>query len=325
MVVWKRDIVRAERRNAATMTGKGGYTMPKLIFIIGATATGKTHFIDQQYGGKDFVRFNIYDYQQQVYAKTGFVVPFGAQFRCLMQANNLLLTDMKEKLLQGKNVVVEHTLFMAKRRIAYIDEIRKAVKDVTIEVYVMRPSDGQWAANIESRGLEGGLKSFQDQARVMEFPNPAEGIDAIYEVVDGRISLRMEPPRPEIFEAAKQALAEEAARLGDEDEKTSKRKALIASMNERPFWHYCEVCGKKAFITAQEAWTSGWDYPPKLGRFGLLGARTCGSCPLTGSLYWKIHTSGGLPVVCEGNLTPEELVTWRRIKGEPESLLEEET
>lgn len=298
--------------------------MPKLIFIIGANATGKTHFINRQYQDQDFARLDIYDYQQRAYNEAGFPVPLGAEFRCLLQANNMLLTDIIEKLMQGKNVVVEHTLYLAKRRIAYIEEIRKAVNDVAIEVYVMRPSDEQWAANIESRGLTGGLQRFRDNARIMEFPNAAEGIDAIYEVVDGHISLRMEPPRPEIHETAKRAMAEEAARIRDEDEKTARRKALIASMNERPFWHYCEVCGKKAFITAKEAYASGWDYPPKHGWFGLLGPRTCGSCSMKGSLYWKIHTRGGLPVVREGELTPEELVTWRRIKGEPESLLEEE-
>jgi len=38
-----------------------------------------------------------------------------------------------------------------------------------------------------------------------------------------------------------------------------------------------------------------------------------------------LATSGKLPIVCEGELTLEELVTWRRIKGEPESLLTDQT
>jgi len=96
-------------------------------------------------------------------------------------------------------------------------------------------------------------------------------------------------------------------------------------MNERPFWHYCEVCGKKEFLTAQQAFESGWDYPPHIGHFGLLGPRTCGGCQLIDTLFWKTNTSGKLPIVCEGELTPEELVTWRRIKGEPESLLTDQT
>lgn len=49
--------------------------------------------------------------------------------------------------------------------------------------------------------------------------------------------------------------------------------------------------------------------------------RTCGNCLLKDTLYAKITFGGGLPIVCEGDLTPEELVTWRRIREEPESLL----
>ena len=134
----------------------------------------------------------------------------------------------------------------------------------------------------------------------------------------------MDPPQPEIYESAKRELAEESARIQSEDEAREKRRELISSMRERPFWHYCEVCGKKEFITAQEAYDSGWDYPPHMGHFGLLGPRTCGDCRLIDTLYWKVLTSGTLPVVCDGALTPEELVTWQRIKGEPESLLTEE-
>ena len=95
-------------------------------------------------------------------------------------------------------------------------------------------------------------------------------------------------------------------------------------MKTRKFWHYCEVCGKKAFLTAEEAYNDGWDYPPNIGHFGLLGPRTCGDCLLKDTLFWKVNTSGGLPIVFEGKLSPEELITWRRIKKEPESLLEEE-
>lgn len=42
------------------------------------------------------------------------------------------------------------------------------------------------------------------------------------------------------------------------------------------------------------------------------------------TLYWKIQTSEKLPIVIEGDLNDKDLITWRRIKGEPESLLNEE-
>jgi len=301
--------------------------MPELIFVIGANATGKTHFIHQQYQHQAVEHFDIYDYQQRAYDEAGFggSIPFAAQFRCLMKANETLLQDVKEALLLGRNVVVEQTLFKARRRIAYIDEIRKTVDDVKITVYVMCPSDEQWETNIKSRDFGRSLQALKEEAQEIEFPNPAEGIDMIYEVVDGEIKLRMDPPRPEILVSARKELEAEAERIQKEDAERNRRRALLESMNERPFWHYCEVCGKKEFLTAQQAFESGWDYPPHIGHFGLLGPRTCGGCQLIDTLFWKTNTSGKLPIVCEGELTPEELVTWRRIKGEPESLLTDQT
>lgn len=302
--------------------------MQKLTFVIGATATGKSYFIKQHYAGQDVDVLDIYDYQQRAYDEAGFgeMIPFGAEFRCLKKANDMQLQDIIEKLQQGRNVVAEQTFFKAKRRIAYIDEIRKAV-EVIIEVYIMHPSDERWMNNIEKRKLSGSLQGYKEQAeRSIEFPNPAEGFDAIYEVVDGEISLRMDSPRPEILEQSRKELAEETERIEKEDEEKRKREELLRSMDTRPFWHYCEVCKKKEYITSQKAFESGWDYPPKMGHFGLLGPRTCGDCSLKDTLFWKVNTQKKvpLPIVIEGMLTPEERITWNRIKAEPESLLGEE-
>lgn len=303
-------------------------SMQTVVFVIGANATGKTYFIDTHYMDKDVDIFNVYDYQQRAYdeAGVGKSIPFGTKFRCLMKANDMLLADIIEKLKQGRNVVVEQTLFKAKRRIAYIDEIRKAV-DVTIETYVMCPSDGQWESNLKKRELSGTFQSYKEQAvNDIEFPNPAEGIDRIYEVVDDEIRLRMDFPTPEILSKAHEELVQETERIQSEDEAKRKRKELLESMKARPFWHYCEVCGKKEFIIAQDAFDSGWDYPPNTGHFGLLGPRTCGSCSLKDTLFWRVNTDKKMPfpIVVEEALTSEELVAWRRIKAEPKSLPVEE-
>ena len=280
----------------------------------------------KNYSGKNVEILNVFDYQQRAYDEAGYTedgVPFGAMQRCLLKANGQLLDDIIAKLRSGCDVIVEHTLFKAKRRIAYIEEIRKAA-DVFIEFFVILPSDGQWESNLKARDLKGGLQRYKSYADDIEFPNPAEGIDKIYEVVDDKITLRMDTPRPELIEAAHQELAEEAARIDREDEAKRKREELLESMKHRPFWHYCEVCGKKEFITADEAYNTGWDYPPNMGVFGLLSPRTCGGCSIKGTLFWMINTSGSLPVVIESSISPDELITWRRIKAEPESLLNEE-
>lgn len=298
--------------------------MQKLIFVIGAAAVGKSYFIEQNYGEKDVEILHIHDYQQRAYDEAGFgkTAPLGANFACLKKANELLLKDVIEKLRSGRDVVVEHTLYKAKRRIAYIEEIRKAA-DVLIEFYVISPSDGQWESNLKKRGLTGDLLSYKNDAVEIEFPNPAEGIDRIYEVTDDRITLKTEPPRPGIVDAAHQELAKEAERLKRDEEEKKKRADLTESMRHRPFWHYCEVCGKKEFMTAEDAFDAGWDYPPDMGRFGMLSPRMCGDCGLEDTLFWKVN-SGGSPIVTEGNLSPNELITWERIKAEPESLILEE-
>ena len=289
---------------------------------MGATASGKTYFINEKYKNNDADILNIYDYQQRAYEKSGFgdAIPFGANFRCLMNANNMLLEDIKEKLVNGRDVVVEQTFYKAKRRIAYVDEIRK-ISNVMIEIYVISPAINLWKSNLEKRDLLVNFESFKNQIKEIEFPNPAEGFDRIYEVIDGTIRLRMESPRPEILEPAREELRKEAERISFEDEEKRKRNELLESMNHRAFWHYCEVCGKKEYITAEEAYQRGWDYPPKIGYFGLLGPRTCGGCQLKDTLYWKVTTQNKLPIVLESKLTPEEKITWNRIKEEPESLL----
>lgn len=299
--------------------------MPKLTFVIGANATGKTYFIKQNYEGKDVDILNVYDYQQRVYDEEGFgdSIPIDKQFKCLMRANNLLLEDIVAKLSQGRDVVVEQTFYRAKRRIVYIDEIRK-IPDVTIEVYMMSPGDEQWKRNLQTRDLNGNFEFHKEQKKSIEFPNVAEGFDAIYEVVDGKIQLRMEPARTEIVEKAREELRIEADRIQKEEDEQRKKQELLDSMKERKFWHYCEVCGRKEYLTAKEAFQDGWDYPPEIGQFRLLGPRTCGNCQLQDTLFWKIHNQEGLPIVCEDNLTPEELVTWHRIRKEPESLLSED-
>lgn len=296
----------------------------QVTFVIGANATGKSYFIQKHFFDKDVECLNVYDYQERVYREAGISGRFlnSENRKCLYKANLMLLTDVIELLQKGRSVVVEHTLFKAKRRISYIDAIRKAV-DVEIEFFVMSPSDARWEFFIGERKLQGDFQYHKSIAEEIEFPNPAEGIDRIFQVVDGDIQLRMDLPTPEILSFARQELEEEAGRMREEDERRAKHRELLDSMNTRSFWHYCEGCGRKIFCTAQEAFDAGWDYPPQIGNFGLLGPRICGNCGLTNTLYWKVNQQR-LPLVIERNLSEDELVVWKRIKGEPESLLEEE-
>lgn len=224
-----------------------------------------------------------------------------------------------KNLAKGRDVVIEHTLFKAKRRIAYIDRIRKTT-DASIEIYVMTPTDELWQLNIQKRklaGLAGEFEAFKRKAQEIEFPNVEEGFDSIYAVVDGEVRLEMNPPIPEILETGRNELIKEKEKLRLEDEAKSKKQALIKSMHTRRFWHYCEVCSKKELLTAKEAYNLGWDYPPSIGLFGVLSPRTCGSCSMADTIYMKLLTGE----IKMSNLTEKQIETITRIQGEPFTLL----
>lgn len=293
-------------------------------FVIGAAASGKTTFIKNHFSeDKNTIILNVYDYQQATYKKMEEFgcISFMEEIECLKNANEAILVDIIEALKEKKNVVVEHTLYKTKRRIAYIDAIRKAIKNINIEVYVMCPTDSVWEKYINKRKLN--VSKIKAQKNEIEFPNPVEGFNKIYQVIDGDIRLRMDTPNYEIVKNAYKDLEEEAQKLKKDKEKRKQRLALIESMNTRPFWHYCEVCGTKVFCTAQEAFDAGWNYPPQIGHFKLLGPRNCGKCSIMDTLFLKVQKQK-FPIVIEKTLTEEELKTLNRIKNEPESLLEEE-
>lgn len=84
--------------------------------------------------------------------------------------------------------------------------------------------------------------------------------------------------------------------------------------------HVCEVCGKTEILDSEEAYDLGWDYPPRMGMFGIVSPRTCGDCAMVDTVWWKL--------VCQ-NVKPEDLSekdkeTLKRIFDEPKSILVEE-
>lgn len=314
-------------RCESKQTKKSQESMKNTVtFVIGATATGKTTFIKKHFSDKtNTVIFNVYDYQQAAYKEAGFgeYIPFGQEFRCLYRANENLLNDIISALEKCKSVVVEQTFYKAKRRIAYMDTIRNAVENVTTNVYVMSPSDSVWEKYVSERKLTASFGRLKKEAEQIEFPNPVEGFDQIYEVTDKEIRLRMDDIKTEIVKNAHKELSEENEQMKHNEDERRQRLGLLKSMGSRQFWHYCEVCGKKVYCTAKEAYDAGWDYPPQMGTFGLLSPRICGGCSMESTLWWKVQQQN-LPIVIEKKLTKEELKTWRRIQMEPESLLETE-
>ena len=81
--------------------------------------------------------------------------------------------------------------------------------------------------------------------------------------------------------------------------------------------HICEVCGKTEILAPEEAFNDGWDYPPRMGSFGILGPRTCGDCPINLTVWWALVSAKKLV----SKLSQQQKETIKRIQGEPESII----
>lgn len=89
---------------------------------------------------------------------------------------------------------------------------------------------------------------------------------------------------------------------------------------DRKLIHICEVCGKTEILTPEEAFNDGWDYPPRMGAFGVVSPRTCGDCTINHTVWWSL--------VCEkksiNELSEMQKETIKRIQQEPGSIIPKE-
>ncbi len=293
-----------------------------VIFVIGANCTGKSRFIERNFTGPEYTVLNVYDYQKRTEGDERF--RNRSTFEQLFQANEMLKADIVELVRQNQDVVVEQTFFRAIRRIGFVEAIREADKDVPVEAYVMTPSDECLWQNCVEREKESGRDSKpmydrikRELAEIFEFPNPAEGFSRIYAVSGDNVAEQMGDPDWTIVERAKAELRKEAEERAERRAAAERHEQLIQKTKHIRFWHYCEVCGKKELLTADDAFEQGWDYPPGIYFFRLLTPRKCGDCSITKTLWWKFVTG-------EKNLsdlTDSEWETLKRIQNEPESLM----
>lgn len=100
-------------------------------------------------------------------------------------------------------------------------------------------------------------------------------------------------------------------------EKVNTRISNISLKMPQKFLHICEVCDRTEVLSPDEAFNAGWDYPPRIGKFGVLSPKTCGSCSMIDTVYWKLVTGE----INANNLTDKQMKTIERIKGEPFSLI----
>ena len=81
--------------------------------------------------------------------------------------------------------------------------------------------------------------------------------------------------------------------------------------------HICEVCGKTELLTPQEAYDAGWDYPPRMGSFGIVSPRTCGNCRMEDTVWAALV----LHKKTAGELSERQIQTILRILAEPDSIM----
>lgn len=83
-------------------------------------------------------------------------------------------------------------------------------------------------------------------------------------------------------------------------------------MTEFAFYHECEVCGLRLLLTPEIAYQGGWDYPPRMGGWGVVSPRTCGGCGVESTVWWQLAVEK--KTVHE--LTDEQYATALRIINE---------
>ncbi len=88
-------------------------------------------------------------------------------------------------------------------------------------------------------------------------------------------------------------------------------------MMEKKLIHICEVCGKTEIMTSDKAFEKGWDYPPRMGAFGIVSPRTCGDCEINLTAWWALVGEKK----SFNELSPAQKKTIQRIQGEPESIM----
>lgn len=81
--------------------------------------------------------------------------------------------------------------------------------------------------------------------------------------------------------------------------------------------HICEACGRNEVLDSDEAYSSGWDYPPRMGVFGVLSPRTCPDCTIDKTLYWRCLLND---MKCPSDLSDAERAFLVRVIAEPESI-----
>lgn len=80
----------------------------------------------------------------------------------------------------------------------------------------------------------------------------------------------------------------------------------------REFVHWCESCGREELLNSDDAYSAGWDFPPKMGAWGAISPRTCPRCAMKTTVWWTL----AIEKRTINELTPQQLKVIGRILEE---------
>jgi len=146
----------------------------QIIFVIGPSCVGKSTYIKEHY--KNFEIIDLYKFQQD-YKILGLAQVVESYEKC----KEALIKTVKE----NKNVVMEHTLLRAERRIPYIEAV-KALGNFDIECVCIKPNIELLVKRKILRGLdqyglsEEEIKQMcEEELKMLELPTVDEGFSKI--------------------------------------------------------------------------------------------------------------------------------------------------
>lgn len=290
--------------------------MKTINIIMGPSFSGKKVFANEHF--PNYAVISLGDYQRHLFSAYGDkYISFEDHYSILLKAQEKLKDDLLESIVKEVPTVMLHTLYMRKRRMALIKEIR-TVTNAPIDIYLMQPSDEQILAYIEAdteRSIT--LEVVKSELRQIETPSTEEGFAHVYAVTENGVQDWSNIPVTEhILGAQTEVTYKEVDSLDIIDKENP-----TGFGEDEPFLHICECCGRTEVLTAKEGYENGWDMPGKGGIypescFGVITPRTCGNCSITDTLYWQVAVEKK-PIK---DLEERHLKTLERILQEPEIL-----
>ena len=138
-----------------------------VIIVMGPPASGKSTFIKENFKDKEVV--DLFDFQEHILPT----------YESIWQSYVDCAEYLKEKIKEGKGVVLEHTLLKRKRREWYISQIRE-VTDDDIIICCILPTINEYYQRCKKRNqpiTKSTAKSMLDE---LEVPTGDEGYESVY-------------------------------------------------------------------------------------------------------------------------------------------------